>query len=34
MIKNKYEIDIVIPWVDGSDKNWLQEKNKYLDQEQ
>ena len=25
------KIDFVITWVDGSDKNWLKEKNKYLD---
>ncbi len=23
-------IDVVIPWVDGSDTNWQNEKNKYL----
>ena len=26
---NKEKIDFVILWVDGSDKNWLEEKNKY-----
>lgn len=33
-MKNRYDfdVDIVFPWVDGSDKEWLQEKNKYLDQ--
>ena len=25
----KYPIDIVIPWVDGNDPNWIAEKNKY-----
>ena len=25
------KIDIVIPWVDGSDKIWLEEKRKYPD---
>ena len=30
--KNEYKIDFVIPWVDGNDKNWLKEKNKYLNQ--
>lgn len=30
-IKNyDYKIDFVIPWVDGNDPNWLNEKNKYL----
>lgn len=24
-----YKIDFVIPWVDGSDINWLKEKEKY-----
>ena len=24
------KIDFVILWVDGNDKNWLAEKNKYL----
>lgn len=32
MVKNKFDVDIVITWVDGADKNWLQEKNKHLDQ--
>ncbi len=34
-MKNKlqFDVDIVIPWVDGSDKEWLKEKNKYLDDE-
>ena len=26
----KYDIDIVIPWVDGSDEKWLSEKNRTL----
>jgi len=26
---NKEEIDFVIPWVDGKDKNWYREKRKY-----
>lgn len=32
-INNKppFPIDLVIPWVDGNDKKWQQEKNKYLD---
>ena len=28
-MSNKNKIDIVIPWVDGSDENWIKEKNKY-----
>ena len=28
--KSEIKIDIVIPWVDGSDPKWLAEKNKYL----
>ena len=28
----KYPIDIVMPWVDGSDVNWLTEKNQYSDE--
>lgn len=28
-----FDVDIVIPWVDGSDKKWILEKNKYLDPE-
>ncbi len=31
--KYNFDVDIVIPWVDGSDKEWLKEKNKYLDKE-
>jgi hypothetical protein len=26
---NNISIDIVLPWVDGSDKKWIQEKNRY-----
>ncbi len=33
MKKYDFDVDIVIPWVDGSDKEWLKEKNKYLDKE-
>ncbi len=32
-MKKQFDVDIVITWVDGADKNWLQEKNKYLDNE-
>lgn len=32
-MKNKEKIDIVIPWVDGSDPQWLKEKNNYIDGE-
>ena len=32
-MKNKFNIDIVITWVDGSDKEWIKEKNKYLPKE-
>jgi len=28
-MKEKYPIDVVIPWVDGNDPNWQAEKNKY-----
>jgi hypothetical protein len=35
MKKEKYPIDIVIPWVDGSDEKWRMEKEKYsLDRQQ
>lgn len=30
---NEQEIDVVIMWVDGSDKEWLKIKNKYLGEE-
>lgn len=33
MQKEDYKVDIVVPWVDGSDREWLQEKNKYLPKE-
>lgn len=29
-MKNDFDVDIVIPWVDGGDKKWQEEKNKYL----
>ena len=29
-MEKKYPIDIVIPWVDGSDPAWLKEKRIYL----
>lgn len=29
-MKQNFDVDIVIPWVDGGDKNWQEEKNKYL----
>ena len=32
-MRKDFSIDIVIPWVDGSDKEWLKEKNKYLPKE-
>ena len=28
--KKCYDIDFVIPWVDGSDPVWIEEFNKYL----
>jgi hypothetical protein len=33
MKKEDFPIDIVIPWVDGSDELWLKEKNKYSSSE-
>lgn len=32
MEKENYSIDVVITWVDSSDKTWLDEKNKYSNQ--
>lgn len=32
-MKEEFDVDIVIPWVDGSDKKWQEEKNKYLPDE-
>ena len=32
MRTNDFPIDIVIPWVDGEDENWLKEKNRFSDQ--
>ena len=29
-MKQDFDVDIVIPWVDGGDKKWQEEKNKYL----
>lgn len=31
--KYNFDVDIVIPWVDGSDKKWLAKKNEYLSEE-
>ena len=28
-MKMKYDIDVVIPWVDSSDPNWIYDFNKY-----
>ena len=28
-MRNDFEIDFVVPWVDGSDPNWIKEFNKY-----
>ncbi len=32
-MKQDFDVDIVIPWVDDSDKKWQEEKNKYLPSE-
>lgn len=32
-MKEDFDVDIVIPWVDGSDKKWQEKKNKYLPSE-
>ncbi len=32
-MNNRLKIDFVIPWVDGSDPEWIADKNKYLDEE-
>lgn len=29
-MEKDFDVDIVIPWVDGSDKNWLEQKNRFL----
>ncbi len=31
---DNYPIDFVIPWVDGSDKEWRREKNRYAEMEE
>ena len=33
MKKYEFDVDFVITWVDGADREWLKEKNKYLDKE-